>query len=75
MSKRKTRLVLIPIFTSIAVVYFLMFWSIRKSPKDYTQIQKAGTLRIVTDYNLAGYFVSGDTIAGFNHDLIPLLSL
>ena len=30
-------------------------------------------LRVVTDYNSVGYFVLGDTIAGFNHDLIELL--
>ncbi|WP_255498606.1 transporter substrate-binding domain-containing protein [Dysgonomonas sp. ZJ709] len=41
--------------------------------KDYPQISDEGILRIVTDYNSVGYFVSGDTIAGFNHDLIQLL--
>lgn len=30
-------------------------------------------MHIVTDYNSIGYFVSVDTIAGFNHDLIQLI--
>ncbi|MBF0759836.1 transporter substrate-binding domain-containing protein [Dysgonomonas mossii] len=41
--------------------------------RDYPQIQHEGVLRVVTDYNSVGYFVLGDTIAGFNHDLIELL--
>jgi ABC-type amino acid transport substrate-binding protein len=46
---------------------------IDKQSRDFPQIQAEGVLRIVTDYNSVGYFVSGDTIAGFNHDLIRLL--
>lgn len=42
--------------------------------RDYPEIVKDGVLNIVTDYNSVGYFVSGDTVAGFNHDLIKLLS-
>ncbi|MFR9164892.1 MAG: transporter substrate-binding domain-containing protein [Dysgonomonas sp.] len=38
--------------------------------KDYEEIKHEGTLHIVTDYNSLGYFVSGDTIAGFNHDML-----
>lgn len=41
--------------------------------RDYPQIADDGVLHIVTDYNSVGYFVSGDTIAGFNHDIIQLL--
>lgn len=41
--------------------------------RDLEEITKDGVLRIVTDYSPIGYYVSGDTIAGFNHDLIQLI--
>ncbi|NDW10568.1 transporter substrate-binding domain-containing protein [Dysgonomonas sp. 520] len=41
--------------------------------KDYAQIAESGILRIVTNLDQTGYFVSGDTIAGFNHDLLKAL--
>lgn len=41
--------------------------------RDYTQILHSGELNVVTDYSSVGYYVSGDTIAGFNYDLIQLL--
>lgn len=74
MSKNKTILILIPVLICVATVFFILFSGDKNKPEDYVQIQKAGTLRIVTDYNSAGYFVSGDTIAGFNYDLIQLLA-
>jgi len=73
MSKNKTVTILIPVFICVATAIYILFSGDKGSPKDYRQIQKAGTLRIVTDYSPVGYFVSGDTIAGFNHDLIQLL--
>lgn len=73
MLKNKTIITLIPVFICVAAVIYVLFSGDKGSPKDYRQIQKAGTLRIVTDYSPVGYFVSGDTIAGFNHDLIQLL--
>ncbi|MBB4036223.1 membrane-bound lytic murein transglycosylase MltF [Dysgonomonas hofstadii] len=73
MLKNKALLTLIPVFICVVAAIYLLFSGDNESPKDYIQIQKAGTLRIVTDYNSAGYYVSGDTIAGFNHDLIQLL--
>lgn len=41
--------------------------------RDFFQIEKEGVLRIVTDYSSSGYYVSQDTVAGFNNDLIRLL--
>ena len=40
--------------------------------KDYTEIKEEGVLRVVTEYNTVGYFVSGDTISGFQYDLVKL---
>lgn len=41
--------------------------------RDFSKIEKDGVLRIVTDYSSSGYYVSRDTVAGFNNDLIRLL--
>ena len=32
------------------------------SPRDYYEIKQDGVLRIVTEYNQSGYFMSGDTL-------------
>jgi membrane-bound lytic murein transglycosylase MltF len=56
-----------------AIWFFMHNNKINKQSRDFPQIQAEGVLYIVTDYNSVGYFVSGDTIAGFNHDLIQLL--
>ncbi|MDR1527443.1 MAG: transporter substrate-binding domain-containing protein [Dysgonamonadaceae bacterium] len=37
--------------------------------KDYPAIQASGILNVVTEYNSVGYYVSGDTIAGFQYEL------
>ncbi len=42
-------------------------------PRDYPQIEKDGTLNIVTSLDPVGYYVSGDTVAGYNHDLLEAL--
>lgn len=63
----------------VIVIILVLIWvfmrenKIDKQTRDYSQIEAQGVLHIVTDYNSVGYFVSGDTIAGFNHDLIQLL--
>jgi len=48
----------------------LWFFVINKyPPRDYPEIKNEGTLRIVTEYSMLGYYVSGDTIKGFQYDL------
>ena len=37
---------------------------------DYNEIIERGEMNVVTDYNTIGYFVSGDTIQGFQYELI-----
>lgn len=41
--------------------------------KDYQEIITNGTINVVTDYNSIGYFVSGDTISGFQYYMIKQL--
>lgn len=58
----------------VGAVIFILFTSKRNLQiRDYPQIEKEGTLHFVTDYSSVGYYVSGDTISGFNYDLIQLL--
>lgn len=42
-------------------------------PRDFSEIVNSGELNIVTDYNLIGYHVSGDTLDGFQYRLIKAL--
>lgn len=37
--------------------------------RDYPQIKKEGVLRIITEYNNTGYYITGDTIEGFQYEL------
>lgn len=39
-------------------------------PRDYDEIIKSGVLRVVTEYNSVSFYVDGDTLSGFHHDLI-----
>jgi len=74
MSRKKVLYIIIIILVACIPLWIaLIVTRENNEPKDFYQIQKAGTLRIVTDYSSVGYFVSGDTIAGFNYDLIQML--
>lgn len=39
-------------------------------PRDYREIAASGLLRAVTEYNAISYFADGDTVSGFNYELI-----
>lgn len=75
MSKRKGILLFIIVFLAIIALWRELFKE--NTPptevRDYPQIEKNGTLRVVTDYNSIGYYASGDTVTGFIHDLLNLL--
>lgn len=38
-------------------------------PRDFPEIAREGVLRMVTEYNQAGYYIAGDTIEGFQYEL------
>ena len=52
----------------------MLYKNIQKYERDYTEICNEGILRIVTEYNQSGYFVSGDTIRGFQYELSRAIS-
>jgi len=72
MSKKRIFIIILALIIILAVISFFLLRG-NSSPKDLSQIEEDGVLHIVTDYNSVGYYVSGDTIAGFNYDLIQLL--
>lgn len=58
----------------IAVATMVMLWNLKSKetiilPRDYPEIKKEGILRMVTEYNQSGYYVTGDTIEGFQYEL------
>lgn len=57
----------------LVVISILLLVKFRNRERDYSQIENSGVLRIVTDYNPVDYYVSSDSIAGFNYELIQLL--
>lgn len=70
---KNKRFIIISSCLLLIAIGWIIFSGKKQSPKDFAEIEKDGKLRIVTDYNSIGYYVSEDTIAGFNHDLIELL--
>ncbi len=80
MNKIKIRLILYFILLAMAVYIMIALWNVihRKEvqyilPRDYPEIIEEGILNVVTDYNAVGYHVEGDTLAGFQYELIHAL--
>ncbi len=74
----KIRLIIYFILLAIAVYLMTVLFNFQKKPafklpRDYQEIIESGALNVVTDYNTFGYYVSGDTIDGFQYDLIKKL--
>lgn len=62
----------------LAATAMVLLWktSHRHKPlsvRDYPQIMKSGALNVVTDYNSIGYFVSGDSVVGFQYEMLRQL--
>ncbi|MDO5665496.1 MAG: transporter substrate-binding domain-containing protein [Bacteroidia bacterium] len=71
----KSKKMLILYVALLIAVLFLMVLISKKIvfPRDFPEIKRKGELNIVTNYNSVGYHVSGDTIAGFQYELIKAL--
>lgn len=64
-----------PLLIVLSVVVIGAFYLFKKDlPRDFQDIQQEGVLRVVTEYNQSGYYISGDTIRGFQYDLINAIS-
>lgn len=72
--KMRFGIILTTVIAAIVIVGYIVI-QYKKTPinRDYPEIEKKGTLHIVTDLNPIGYFVSSDTIAGYNYELLEAL--
>jgi len=72
---KKIFIILSPLIIIIAgiVFYFISNATDRFIARDFPDIKKKGSLHIVTNLDPIGYYVSSDTIAGYNHDLLKAL--
>ncbi|MDR0541516.1 MAG: transporter substrate-binding domain-containing protein [Dysgonamonadaceae bacterium] len=68
---RKTIVVRISIFLALLLLagFVTIQWSKRIPPRDFPDIASSGVLKVATEYNSVGYYVSGDSIAGTQSDL------
>ena len=71
-SRKRIILYILLLLSAIAVTYFVDRNNERQEKadtvRDFAEIQTEGVLRVVTDYDATGYYVSGDTIAGFQYE-------
>lgn len=75
MKGKKRFLIILVLILALAAlgVYKLLPNEEATIERDYPEIASEGRLRIVTNLNPIGYFVSSDTIAGFNYELLQAL--
>ena len=68
-------------YLSLLIICLIIMFILRNNLKsetsqirDYPEILKEDTLRIVTDYNPLSYYVTQDSIIGFDYELANLIS-
>lgn len=71
--KKQIYIALVLLIAIAAIAYIITQNKNTPVHRDYTEIEESGVLRIVTDLNPIGYFVSSDTVAGFNYELLQAL--
>jgi membrane-bound lytic murein transglycosylase MltF len=59
---------------ALTTVFLFYVKKVKTTVRDYEEIKEKGVLKIVTEYNQSGYFVSGDSIVGFQNDLCKAIS-
>lgn len=72
--RSKKLIILYAVLLIVAVATMSQLWLFNQKPKvvlprDYPEIKDEGILRMVTEYNQSGYYVSGDTVQGFQYEL------
>ena len=72
--KSKVYKYILPVFTISAIIFAFRYCSKQEiaieHPRDYDAIVKEGVLRVATEYNSISFYVDGDTVSGFNYELI-----
>ena len=74
--KSRKLIILYMLLLLIAIVSMMVLYKSSRPivSRDYQEIHSEGVLRIVTEYNQLGYYVSGDTIKGFQYELSRAIS-
>lgn len=74
--QRKKLLVVYVFLLALAAGTMAALWALRgtspqvpATPRDFEEIARENTLRMVTEYNQSGYYIAGDTIEGFQYEL------
>ena len=80
--KVSKRFIVYLVLLAIVVATMFLLWrnishtADRKDlPWDFEEISEAGGLNVGTDYNSIGYFVSGDTVRGFQLEMLQALEM
>jgi len=76
-SKKLLSLYIILLFIVVLGMVMLLYVQNKKSVpvvRDFPQIEQEGVLRMITEYNQKGYYISGDTIEGFQYELAQAIS-
>lgn len=77
MSKKSIKT--IGIYTAIIITVIIAIFLIsdnynrRYTPRDYNEIKQDGTMYIAVNYSPLSYYVDGDSISGFDYELLQLL--
>lgn len=58
----------------VVFLFRYFFLSEVKEGRDFEEIRREGILRVVTDYSANGYYIDGDTVAGFQYEMIHSLA-
>ena len=72
--RSKKLLILYAFLLIVAVVTMVQLWRLNQrpqeiGPRDYPEIKEEGILRMITEYNQSGYFVSAIQCKVFNTSL------
>ena len=74
MKSKKLIIIYITVLLAVIITMVALYEKAGNKKRDYEEIFSEGILRIVTEYNQSGYFVSGDTILGFQYELSQAIS-
>jgi len=77
-SRKRLHLYLLLLVAAVVVMILLRTGmktsrNILSAPRDYNEIIASGELNVVTDYNSIGLYVSGDSLQGFQREMILAL--
>jgi membrane-bound lytic murein transglycosylase MltF len=55
------------------MMVFARYIYVQIAGRDFGEIKSSGIIRIATEYNAIGFYVAGDSISGFQHELTKML--